>query len=90
MEPKHQNLKNKLEKLNGLEGVFGIFAYENNEKIYMRYPTKEVLEDADKKNISYIILDSDENKIKIIKISDYKREEITQMINFLKEKLLNI
>ena len=49
MEPKHQNLKNKLEKLNGLEGVFGIFAYENDEKIYTRYPTKEVLENADEK-----------------------------------------
>lgn len=72
-----------------------LHAPTNNPQVYQDYakmwedPLKD-LEDEDKKHISLIILDSDKNKIKIIKINDYKKKEIIQMINFLEEKLFNL
>ena len=43
MENSHQKLKNKLEKVSELEGVFGIFAHKDNEKIYSEISSEKVL-----------------------------------------------
>ena len=43
MEKSHQNLKNKLEKISEIEGVFGVFAYEDNGKIYSKISSEKIL-----------------------------------------------
>jgi len=42
LEEYQQNLKNKLEKLSEMEGMLGIFAFENREKIYSKHISEKI------------------------------------------------
>lgn len=47
MEEHLQNLKKKLEKLSEMEGMFGIFVFENSEKVYSKHISEKICKDTE-------------------------------------------
>jgi len=88
MEKSHQNLKNKLEELSELEGILGIFAYENNEKIYSKYPSEKVFKNSEDVNDNLCELYSNlDGFIKELKLS--LKDSVIQFSENFKIILLN-